>query len=208
MTDTLSTLRPSIAAILVFTAALGIGYPLCVGGVAQIALPDEARGSLIRDGAGRIAGSALVGQPFDDPAYFWSRPTAIAAYNALTSGGTNAGPTGFVDQSGTLGPNPALTGAVRDRLRALRAADPDNAAPVPIDLVTASASGLDPDITPAAALYQVGRVARSRGVTPERVRALVGAYIKERTLGVIGERRVNVLSLNRALNAAFGAPST
>jgi K+-transporting ATPase ATPase C chain len=201
MKDFLASLRPALVSLLVFTGLLGLLYPAVVGGIAAAAFPDQANGSLIRDRDGRVAGSALVGQPFDDPKYFWGRDSAIG-YAAMASSGTNRGPTGFIDDKGHLGPNPALVDAVKARIDALRAADPGNTAKVPVDLVTASSSGLDPHISPAAAYYQVPRIARLRGLTPERVRALVDDFIEERTLGVLGERRVNVLLLNRALDRA------
>lgn len=197
MKDLFATLRPALVSLLVFTGLLGIVYPLVVGGVARVAFPDQARGSLLRDGDGKVVGSALVGQPFDDPGYFWSRPTAVANYDAMTSSGTNLGPT-----------NPALREAVAARIAALRAADPGNMAKVPVDLVTASASGLDPDVSPAAARYQVARVARTRGVAEDRLRALVERHIDERTLGLLGERRVNVLRLNLALDRELGRAGT
>ena len=206
MKDLIAALRSAVVSILVFTGLLGLGYPLLVGGIGAIAFSDQAAGSLLRDASGRVTGSALVGQPFDHPAYFWSRPTAVAAYNAMTSSGTNAGPSGFIDQAGTLGPNPALVDAVKGRIQALRDADPGNTAAVPIDLVTASSSGLDPHITPAAAYYQLARVARARGVPAAQVRELVDRHVEERTLGVLGERRVNVLRLNLALDAIFTEP--
>jgi K+-transporting ATPase ATPase C chain len=196
-----ATIRPAIVSLLLFTVLLGIGYPLIVGAGALV-FSREAHGSLIRDASGTVIGSDLVGQPFDDPAYFWSRPSA-GAYNAMASSGTNAGPTGFIDKRGTLGPNPVLTDAVKARIQALHDADPRNPAPVPVDLVTASASGLDPHISPAAAYYQVARVARLRGVVPAAVRALVDDHVEERTWGFLGERRVNVVRLNLALDAAF-----
>jgi K+-transporting ATPase ATPase C chain len=161
---------------------------------------------MIHDPSGKVVGSQLIGQPFDEPGYFWSRPTAVAAYNALTSSGTNQGPTGFVDKAGTLGPNPALVDAVNTRIKALHDADPDNHANIPVDLVTSSSSGLDPDISPAAAYYQVRRVAKARGISEEQVRALVDEHITERQLFVLGERRVNVLELNLALDAKLGKP--
>jgi K+-transporting ATPase ATPase C chain len=194
MKDFVATIRPAIVSLLVFTGLVGLVYPLLVGGIGALAFPDQAKGSLIRDQAGRVVGSELVGQPFDDPAYFWSRPTAVAAYQAMTSSGTNQGPS-----------SPDLAKAVRDRVEALRDADPGNTAPVPVDLVTASASGLDPHITPAAAYYQARRVARARGVPEAQLRALVEQHVEERTLGLFGERRVNVLRLNLALDARRGA---
>jgi K+-transporting ATPase ATPase C chain len=196
MKDLVATIRPAIVSLLVFTGLVGLAYPLLIGGVAAVAFPDQAKGSLIRDQAGRVVGSELVGQPFDDPASFWSRPTAVAAYQAMTSSGTNQGPL-----------HPDLAKAVRDRVKALRDADPGNTAAVPVDLVTASASGLDPHITPAAAYYQVRRVARARGLPEAQLRELVDEHVEERTLGLLGEPRVNVLRLNLALDARLGAPA-
>jgi potassium-transporting ATPase KdpC subunit len=175
--------------ILVLTLLTGILYPLAVTGIAAVIFPAQASGSLIRaDGA---PGSTLIGQPFSSPAYFWGRPSATAPfpYNAALSTGSNLGPT-----------NPALLEAVKARVEALRAADPENTSPVPVDLVTSSASGLDPDISPAAAYYQVHRVAKARGLSEEQVRGLVASHTKGRTLGFLGEARVNVLELNLALD--------
>jgi len=183
-------IRQSIAMLALMTALTGIAYPLVVSGLAQLVFPRTANGSVIeRDG--KPVGSALIGQPFSDPRYFWSRPSATTpfAYNAASSVGSNLGPT-----------NPALTDAVKQRIDALRAADPGNAAPVPVDLVTASGSGLDPHISPAAAEYQVARVARVRGISADAVRKLVAGATEGRQLGVLGEPRVNVLALNLALD--------
>jgi K+-transporting ATPase ATPase C chain len=198
-------LRPALVAIVAFTVLLGILYPLAMTGIAAVAFPHQATGSLIRDHEGRIAGSNLVGQPFDHPAYFWSRLTARPNYDASDSVGTNQGASSYYDK-GRLGPNATLVKNARERIDALRAADPGNTAPVPIDLVTASSSGLDPHITPAAAFYQVGRVARLRGVPESQVRELVEQTIEDRALFLLGEPRVNVLKLNRALDAKVGAP--
>ena len=182
--------RVAVVLLVVFTVITGVLYPLLMTGIAQAFFPWQANGSLIvRDG--KVVGSALIGQPFDDPKYFWSRPSATTPfpYNAASSSGSNLSPT-----------NPDLVRAVAERVRALRAADPENAAPVPVDLVTASGSGLDPHISPAAALYQVSRVARARNLDPEAVRQLVGRHTEGRALGVLGEPRVNVLALNLALD--------
>lgn len=203
-----TAIRPAIISMLVFTGLLGVLYPLVIGGISAIAFPHQANGSLIHDPSGKVVGSELVGQPFDNPAYFWSRLSAVGPYNAMTSSGTNAGPSGFVDKAGTLGPNPVLVDAAKARIQALRDADPTNTAKVPIDLVTASASGLDPHITPAAAYYQLARVARVRGVPETQVRELVEQAIEDRTLFMLGERRVNVLLLNRSLDAKLGVPKS
>lgn len=187
----LSVLRPAATLLALFTLVTGVAYPLAVTGVAQAIFPAQANGSLV-EVDGRVVGSSLMGQPFDDPRYFWGRPSATgpSPYNASASTGSNLGPT-----------NPALATAVRERVAALRAADPEQASmPIPVDLVTASGSGLDPHVSPAAALYQVHRVARVRGVPEDRVRALVEAHVEVRTLGVLGEPRVNVLRLNLALD--------
>lgn len=197
-------IRPALVSTVAFTVLLGFAYPACVGLIAEVAFPAQAHGSLVYDRAGESVGSSLIGQPFDAPGYFWGRRSAVS-YDATTSGGTNAGPTGFVDEHGTLGANPALVDAAKARLEALRAADPGNTAEVPVDLVTASGSGLDPHISPAAAYYQVGRVARARGVPAPQVKALVDAAIEGRTWFVLGEPRVNVLALNLALDARLGA---
>ena len=200
------TIRPAIVSLLAFTVLCGFVYPLAMDGIAAVAFPHQATGSLIRDHGGHAVGSELIGQPFDNPAYFWSRPTAQASYDASSSTGTNQGATSFIDDKGHLGPNQALVKTAGDRIAALRAADPGNTEPVPVDLVTSSGSGLDPHISPAAALYQIGRVARARGQPGGALREIVEQLVEERTLGILGERRVNVVRLNRALDDRFGAP--
>lgn len=186
-------LAPALRLLLVLTLLTGLVYPLAVTGLAQVLFPHQANGSLIVHG-GTILGSRLIGQPFRDPRYFWSRPsaTANAPDNGLASGGSNLGPT-----------NPALRAAAVRRIAALRAADPGNTAPVPVDMVTASASGLDPDISPAGAAYQAARVARARGLPLGRVQALIAASTRSRQLGVLGEPRVNVLELNLRLDGRW-----
>jgi K+-transporting ATPase ATPase C chain len=183
--------RPAFVLIILMTVLTGIVYPLLVTAVSQVGMRERANGSLIVQ-EGKAVGSSLIGQPFADPKHFWSRPSATSPYpyNASSSSGSNQGPT-----------NPALTDAVAARIKALRDADPGNTAPVPADLVTASGSGLDPHISPAAAEYQVARVARARGTTADRVRALVADSTEGRQLGFLGEPRVNVLKLNLALDA-------
>ena len=183
-------LRPALVLFLVLTMITGVAYPLVVTGIAQVAFPGQAAGSLlIKDG--KPVGSSLIGQNFSDPKHFWSRPSATAPqpYNGVASGGSNLGPL-----------NPALTDGIKSRIDALHAADPTNKAPIPVDLVTASASGLDPDISLAAAFYQAPRVARERGVPLEAVRTLIAAHAHGRWLGILGEPRVNVLELNLALD--------
>ena len=183
-------LRPAIVALLLFTILTGLLYPLLVTGIAQAVLPFQANGSILIDNGQPVA-SALIGQAFDEPQYFWGRPSATGPvpYNAAASSGSNLGPT-----------NPVLTAAVADRIAALHAADPNNSAPVPVDLVTASASGLDPHISVAAARYQGARVAQTRGLSPAQVLTLVEAHTEGRQLGLLGEPRVNVLALNLALD--------
>jgi potassium-transporting ATPase KdpC subunit len=186
-----TALRPALLLLLVMTALTGILYPLVVTGIARVLLPAQAAGSLVTVN-GRAVGSDLIGQTFTDPAHFWSRPSASTPqpYNGTASGGSNSGPL-----------NPALLDAVKARVQALRAADPGNLASVPVDLVTASASGLDPDISVAAADYQAARIARVRGLPLKQVQALIARHTAGRLLGVLGEPRVNVLELNLALDA-------
>ena len=187
----------SVAMLICLTILVGGIYPLFITGIGQAAFHHKANGSLISQG-GTVIGSSLIGQPFTDPGYFWSRPSAASGgpYNADGSGGSNLGPT-----------NPALLKLIADRIAALRAADPGNEQPVPIDLVTASASGLDPDISPAAAAYQIARVARVRGLPQATVEALAQKYTRGRQFGFLGEPRVNVLELNLALDALKRAPT-
>lgn len=184
-------LRPALVLFVLLSALTGIVYPLAVTGIAQAVFPAQAAGSLVvRDGV--PIGSALIGQNFSDPAHFWGRPSATAPmpYNAAASGGANLGPL-----------NPALVDAVKGRVEALRAADPGNTGPVPVDLVTTSASGLDPHISPAAARYQAPRVARLRKLPLETVERLIATHTESPLRGLLGEPRVNVLALNLALDA-------
>jgi K+-transporting ATPase ATPase C chain len=183
-------LRPALVLLAAFTVLTGLAYPVALAAVAAVLFPSQASGSVVEHG-GAPAGSALVGQPFADPRRFWGRPSATspAPYDGRASNASNLGPS-----------NPALADAVKARIAALRASDPGNADPIPVDLVTASASGLDPHVSPAAALWQAGRVARARGLPPARVRALVEARIEQPLLGVFGAPRVNVLLLNLALD--------
>ncbi len=184
-------LRPAVTLFVLLTAVTGIVYPLAVTGVAKVAFSDAADGSLIvKDG--KVVGSSLIGQNFTDPKHFWGRPSATGPmpYNASASSGSNQGPL-----------NPALVDAVKGRIEALKAADPDNKLPIPADLVNASASGLDPHISPEAAAYQVARVAAQRHLLPADVKALVSQHIESRQWGVFGEPRVNVLQLNIALDS-------
>ena len=187
----LASLRPAVVLFLLLTALTGFIYPLVVTGLAQLLFPQQAAGSLVMRN-GRALGSRLIGQSFSAPGYFWGRPSATTPqpYNGTASGGSNLGPL-----------NPALLDAVKPRIAALRAADPGHEAPVPVDLVTASGSGLDPEVSVAAATYQAARVARARGLAPERVQALIAQHTEGRLLGVLGEPRVNVLELNLALDA-------
>ena len=187
----MSELRPALIVFVLLSVLTGIAYPLVVTGIGQAVFHDRANGSIIESN-GRAVGSRLLGQPFASPKYFWSRPSATGPhpYNGGASSGANQGPI-----------NPALETAVKARIAALRALDPGNTAPVPVDLVTASASGLDPHISPAAAEYQVQRVAHERGMSQDEVRRLVEQATQRRTFGVLGEPRVNVLELNLALDA-------
>jgi K+-transporting ATPase ATPase C chain len=192
--------RPALVLFVLLSALTGLIYPMAVTGAAKAVFPAQAAGSLVvLDGT--TVGSKLIGQNFSDPKHFWGRPSATAPqpYNGVASGGSNQGPL-----------NPALTDAVKARVEALRAADPGNTAPVPVDLVTASASGLDPDISPAAARYQAARVARVRGIPVDRVNTLIADNTEGPKWGFLGEPRVNVLALNIALDAFAGSfsPST
>ncbi|MBN8283574.1 potassium-transporting ATPase subunit KdpC [Zoogloea sp.] len=184
-------LRPALSLFVLLSAITGLAYPLAVTGIAGAVFPEQAAGSLILQD-GKPVGSSLIGQNFSDPKHFWGRPSATAPqpYNAAASSGSNQGPL-----------NPALVDAVKGRVEALRAADPGNTAPIPADLVSASASGLDPHISPAAALWQAGRVAKARGLPEAQITALVDAHTEGRQWGLLGEARVNVLKLNLALDA-------
>ena len=183
-------IRPALTAILIFTLMTGVIYPLAVTGVAQLVFPHQANGSLIVRNS-QTVGSDLIGQQFDNPKYFWGRLSATGPfpYNAAASSGSNLGPS-----------NPALLDAVKTRIAALKTADPTNTQPIPVDLVTASGSGLDPDISVAAALYQVPRVARARGMNEAAVITLVNQHTEGRQFGFLGEPRVNILKLNLALD--------
>ena len=183
-------LRTSILLVALFTLLTGVVYPLFVTGIAQVLFPGKANGSLlVKDG--KLVGSELIGQPFSDPKYFWGRLSATSPfeYNAAASSGSNYGPL-----------NPALVDQALRRMQNLKKADPENRQPVPVDLVTSSSSGLDPQISIASALYQIPRVARVRGMSEERIRATVGRFTEGRQLGLLGEPRVNVLMLNLALD--------
>jgi K+-transporting ATPase ATPase C chain len=183
-------IRPAVCLLALMTLLLGIVYPFAITAVANVAFPKQAAGSLIYQD-GKLIGSALIGQNFADPKYFWGRPSATTPqpYNGLSSTGSNLGPL-----------NPALIDAVKANIKALHDADPGNRRPIPVDLVTASASGLDPDVSIAAVQYQAARVARARRLEPARVEALIKAHMRERLFGIIGERRINVLELNLALD--------
>jgi len=186
----LRLIRPAVSLLAVMTVLLGIVYPLVITGVARIAFRHQAEGSLIYQD-GTLVGSRLIGQSFSDPKYFWGRPSATTPqpYNGLGSTGSNLGPL-----------NPALLDQVKANAKVLRDADPANRRPIPVELVTASASGLDPEISPAGAQYQAGRVARARGISVAQVQSLIAAHEQDRWLGLIGERRINVLELNLALD--------
>jgi potassium-transporting ATPase KdpC subunit len=188
----LKQLRIAIITTALFTILTGLAYPLVVTGLGQLMFPARANGSLVTQN-GKLVGSELIGQPFSDPKYFWGRPSATSPfpYNAAASSGSNYGPT-----------NPALFDAVKGRIKQLRDADSANTQPIPVDLVTASGSGLDPDISVAAAQYQIARVARVRGLGMDKVQSLVEENTESRQLGFLGEPRVNVLRLNLALDAA------
>jgi K+-transporting ATPase ATPase C chain len=184
-------LRPAVSLFVLLSVVTGIVYPLAVTGIAKAAFPEAAGGSLIvKDG--KAIGSRLIGQNFTDPKYFWGRPSATGPmpYNASASGGSNQGPL-----------NPALVDAVKSRIEALKAADPDNKLPIPADLVNASASGLDPHISPEAAAYQLTRVASQRHLAPAEIKALINQHTEGRQWGVFGEPRVNVLQLNISLDS-------
>jgi len=185
-------IRPAVSLFVVLTVVTGVLYPLAVTGVAKAAFAHQAAGSLIVEG-GKTVGSSLIGQNFTDPRYFWGRPSATApmADNGQGSGGSNLGPL-----------NPALTDAIKARVEALRAADPGNKAAVPVDLVTSSASGLDPEISVAAAQYQAARIARLRGVAPQVVAGIIARHTQGRLFGLLGEPRVNVLDMNLELQHA------
>jgi K+-transporting ATPase ATPase C chain len=184
-------IRPAITLFVIMTVLTGIVYPFAVTGIAQLLFPDQAAGSLVMAG-GQPVGSRVIGQSFSDPKYFWSRPSATSPqpYNATASTGSNQGPL-----------NPALIDAIKTRIEALKAADPTNTLPVPVDLVTASASGLDPEISIAAANYQAARIARVRGLPAEEVQALIGSHARGKLFGLVGEPRINVLELNLSLDA-------
>ena len=184
-------LRSAVIFLAIFTIVTGVIYPLIVTGISQVVFHHQANGSLIESKDGKYLGSELIGQPFDEAGYFWGRPSATTPfpYNAASSSGSNYGPL-----------NPALLDGIQKRIDALKAADPGNTRPIPVDLVTYSASGLDPHISIAAALYQVPRVARQRGLSETQVLALVNRFTHGRQLGILGEPRVNVLLLNQALD--------
>ncbi|MDD5580309.1 MAG: potassium-transporting ATPase subunit KdpC [Methylobacter sp.] len=184
--------KPAIILFIILSVLTGVIYPALVTGLAQLLFFHQANGSLMTDSSGKTTGFRLIGQPLSSPGHFWGRPSATGPfpYNAGASSGSNLGPT-----------NPALIDAVKVRIQALKAADPGNKAPIPVDLITASGSGLDPHISPAAADYQINRVAKARHMKPEKVRSLVDANTESRQWWLLGEPRVNVLTLNLALDA-------
>lgn len=184
-------IRPAVSLFVLLSLVTGIVYPLLVTGVSRVAFPEQAAGSLLVDKDGKAVGSSLIGQSFSDPRHFWGRPSATGPMpnNAGASSGSNQGPL-----------NPALVDAVKARIDALKAADPGNTAPVPVDLVTASASGLDPHISVAGAEYQAARVAKERGASPETIKAAIARHTEGRLFGLLGEPRVNVLALNLELD--------
>jgi K+-transporting ATPase ATPase C chain len=186
----MQVIRPAVIFMVIMTVLTGVIYPLMITGIAQVVFPDQANGSLIYEGD-KVVGSALIGQPVDDPKYFWSRPSATGPfpYNASASSGSNLGPI-----------EPNLTNAFKGRVDALKQADPGNEKPIPVDLITASGSGLDVHLSPAAAEYQVSRVAKTRGLHEGTVRDLVTKHTELRTFGLLGEDRVNVVTLNLDLD--------
>lgn len=188
----LQTLKPAVMMLLIFTLITGVIYPTFVTGFAQLIFPQQANGSLLSNEEGKVSGSKLIGQPFSDAKYFWGRASATSPYpyNAAASSGSNLGPT-----------NPALMDAVKARIDALKAADPENKAKIPVDLITASGSGLDPEISVAAANYQVARVAKARHLNVQVVQALIAEQTQQRTWHLLGEARVNVLELNLGLDS-------
>lgn len=187
--------RPALSLFVLLSIVTGLLYPAAVTGIAQALFPDQARGGMILNKEGKPVGAKLIGQNFADAKYFWGRPSATSPqpYNAEASGGSNQGAL-----------NPALADAVKGRIEALHAADPGNTLPIPVDLVTASGSGLDPHISPAAAEYQAARVAKARGIDPEQLHVLIARHTEERQWGLFGEPRVNVLLLNLALDEQQG----
>lgn len=191
----LSLIRPALMLLLIMSAMTGVLYPAVMTVIAQTLFQTQANGSLIKDAQGRVKGSALIGQNFDETHYFWGRPSATVpfAYNAAASSGSNLGPT-----------NPALIRAVSARIQVLKNAEPDNQKPVPVDLVTASASGLDPHISVAAAEYQLKRVAKVRQLSEPEILNLIKRHTEERQWWILGEPRVNVLKLNLALDDLYG----
>ena len=184
-------IKPALLLFIILTVLTGVIYPAIVTALAQLLFPSQANGSLITNSNGNPQGSSLIGQAFTNPAYFWSRPSATSPFpdNAGASSGSNLGPT-----------NPALVAAIKARVEALKAADPENTAPIPIDLITASGSGLDPHISPAAANYQLNRIAKIRHMSLDKLQNLVAENTESRQFGIFGEPRVNVLTLNQALD--------